>query len=64
MKTSKKDLSPIIVFAYNRKNHLKKTINSLKKCNLSKNSKLIIYLDNYKNHNEKKKSNKSKKILP
>ena len=55
MKTSKKDLSPIIVFAYNRKDHLKKTINSLKKCNLSKNSKLIIYLDNYKNHNEKKK---------
>ena len=46
-------LSPIVVFAYNRLDHLKKTINSLKKCKLSKNSHLIIYLDNYKKISEK-----------
>lgn len=55
MKTSIRNLSPIIVFAYNRIGHLKKTINSLKKCNLSKNSKLIIYLDHHKDDNEKNK---------
>ena len=60
MKTSKKDLSPIIVFAYNRKDHLKKTINSLKKCNLSKNSKLIIYLDHHKE--DKKVSSLAKQL--
>ena len=50
-----RNLSPIILFAYNRLDHLKKTINSLKKCDLSKDSKLIIYLDNSKNEDEKKK---------
>ena len=49
------NLSPIAVFAYNRLDHLKKTIDSLKKCNLSKNSNLIIYLDNYKKVTERDK---------
>ncbi len=61
MKKYMRNLSPIVVFAYNRLVHLKKTINSLKKCNLSKHSKLIIYLDNSKNQNEKKKIIKVKK---
>lgn len=55
MKKNIRNLSPIIIFAYNRINHLKKTINSLQKCNLSKDSKLIIYLDSFKNETEKKK---------
>ena len=49
------NLSPIAVFAYNRLGHLKKTIDSLKKCNLSKNSNLIIYLDNHKKVSERDK---------
>ena len=49
------NLSPIAVFAYNRLDHLKKTIDSLKKCNLSKNSNLIIYLDNHKKVSERDK---------
>lgn len=47
MKIKIKNLSPVVIFAYNRLEHLKKTIESLKKCKLSKNTNLIIYLDNY-----------------
>jgi len=37
--------SPVIIFAYNRLNHLKKTINSLKKNLYANKTRLIIYLD-------------------
>lgn len=48
-----KKLAPIILFTYNRLEHLKKTINSLKKNKLSKFSKLIIYSDGPKNKKDK-----------
>lgn len=56
-----KNLSPVVVFAYNRLDHLKKTIVSLKKCNLSKHSNLIIYLDNYKKISDREKVHNIKK---
>ena len=60
MKSTIRNLFPIVVFACNRICHLKKTINSLKKCNLSKNSKLIIYLDHHKE--DKKVSSLAKQL--
>ena len=47
-----KKLAPILLFTYNRLEHLKKTINSLKKNKLSKFSQLIIYSDGLKNDND------------
>ena len=44
-----KKLAPIVLFTYNRVDHLKKTVNSLKKNKLSKLSHLIIYSDGPKN---------------
>ena len=55
MKTRIKNLSPVVIFAYNRLKHLKKTIESLKKCKLSKKTNLIIYLDNYNKESEKQR---------
>ena len=55
MKVNIKNLSPVVVFAYNRLEHLRKTIESLKKCKLSKNTNLIIYIDNYNNEIDKQK---------
>ena len=43
--------SPVIIFAYNRLNHLKKTINSLKKNLYANKTRLIIYLDYPKEKN-------------
>lgn len=44
-----KKLAPIVLFTYNRLDHLKKTVNSLKKNKLSKLSQLTIYSDGPKN---------------
>ena len=47
--------APIVLFCYNRLNHLKKTVNSLKKNKLSEFSELIIYSDGAKNDNDETK---------
>ena len=46
-------LAPILLFTYNRLDHLKKTIYSLEKNFLSKYSDLIIFSDGAKKENEK-----------
>ncbi|MCB2141103.1 glycosyltransferase [bacterium] len=46
------DLSPIVLFTYNRPQHTKQTIESLKKNRLALDSKLFIYSDGPKNTNE------------
>lgn len=38
-------LSPIALFAYNRKNHLNSTIQALQDCNLSNQSDLFLFID-------------------
>ena len=50
-----KNLAPIVLFAYNRIDVLKESIESLKKNPLAKKSNLIIYSDNYKSNKDKKK---------
>ena len=48
-------LAPILLFTYNRLNHLKKTINSLKKNKLYEFSDLIIFSDGARSKSELKK---------
>ena len=55
--------APIIIFSYNRIDHLKKTIISLKKNYLSKESDLLIFSDGSKNSSDKKKIYKIRKYL-
>jgi len=55
--------APIVLFCYNRLDHLKKTINSLKKNKLSKFSKLIIFSDGPKNKHDELKINILRKYL-
>ena len=47
-----RNLSPIILFTYNRLNTLKKCISSLKKNSLSKYSKIYIFSDGPKTNDE------------
>ncbi|WP_206732272.1 glycosyltransferase family protein [Halarcobacter mediterraneus] len=47
------NLSPIVLFVYNRLEHTKKTINALKKNLLAEQSHLYIYSDGYKNEEDK-----------
>ena len=44
--------APLLLFTYNREEHLKKTIKYLKKNKISKNTDLIIYSDGPKNLQE------------
>ena len=55
--------APIILFCYNRIEHLKKTINSIKKNQLSKSSNFIIFSDGPKDITDKKKIFKIRKYL-
>jgi GT2 family glycosyltransferase len=55
--------APIILFCYNRIDHLKKTISSLKKSQLSKFSDLIIFSDGPKNSSDNFKILKIRKYL-
>ena len=55
--------APIILFCYNRLDHLKKTIDSLKKNKLSKFSKLIIFSDGPKNKQDELKIINLRKYL-
>jgi hypothetical protein len=47
------NLTPIILFVYNRPEHTAKTINALKNNELAAESSLIIYSDGFKNENDK-----------
>ena len=55
--------APIILFCYNRLEHLKKTVNSLKRNKLSKFSKLIIFSDGPKNKLDELKVKNLRKYL-
>jgi hypothetical protein len=57
------NLSPIVLFVYNRQYHTKQTIEALKKNELSKESELFIYSDAPKNKNEQKKVNEVRKYI-
>ncbi|MEV3822110.1 hypothetical protein [Aeromonas dhakensis] len=37
--------APIVIFAFNRPAHLKKTVSALSKCELAKSSKVIVFID-------------------
>jgi len=50
--------APIIIFTYNRINHLKKLLHSLKKNPESKTSKVYIFIDGPKNRNNRIKTDK------
>ena len=47
------NLATIILFVYNRLEHTKKTINSLKENSLASESNLYIFSDGWKNDNDK-----------
>ena len=49
---NKKNLSPIVLFVYNRLKHLKKTIEALQFNKLAKSSNLIVYSDGPKNNKD------------
>ena len=59
----KNTLAPIVLFAYNRLEHLKLTISNLKKNNLANSSELIIFSDGPKNTSDVKKINSIRKYL-
>jgi len=48
------NLAPIIVFGFNRPEHMKRMLNSLQKNNESIESKVIFYIDGYDGINDKK----------
>jgi len=56
-------LSPIIIFAYNRLNHLDKLLNSLQKNYLFKKSKVIVFSDGPKNEIDKDKIDSVRDLL-
>lgn len=56
-------LSPIVVFTYNRLDLLKKTIEALQKCYLSKESELIIFSDGAKNQEDLPKIKKIRNYI-
>lgn len=56
-------LAPIILFTFNRLEHTKKTIESLKNNNLANESELFIYSDAARNNNEEKKVDLVRKYL-
>jgi GR25 family glycosyltransferase involved in LPS biosynthesis len=58
-----KKLAPIILFTYNRLDHLKKTVKSLKQNKLSKFSQLIIYSDGPKDKIDELKIQALRKYL-
>ena len=48
-----KDLAPIVLFVYNRLWHTQQTVEALKNNKLSKNSKLFVFSDGWKNPEDK-----------
>jgi len=60
---SQKNLSPIVLFVYNRPDHTKKTIEALQKNNLAQESELFIFSDNYKYNESKTKVDEVRKYI-
>ncbi|TAE73162.1 MAG: glycosyltransferase [Bacteroidetes bacterium] len=56
-------LAPIVVFAYNRPLHLQKTIESLAKNYLARQSEVFIYIDGAKNQEDEIKINEVKSYI-
>jgi hypothetical protein len=57
------ELAPIILFVYNRYEHTKKTVESLKLNKLSSNSSLFIFADGNKNSKDKKSVNEVREYI-
>ena len=55
--------SPIVIFAYRRPAHLKRTLNSLMKCNGFADSPVIVYCDGPKNLKEKKATDEVRQVV-
>jgi hypothetical protein len=55
--------APIILFTYDRPNHLEQSLNSLKRNYLSKYSDLIIFSDNYKTFDDKNRVLEVRRII-
>ena len=47
------DFAPVIVFTYNRVNHLKRTLDALNSCEHASETDLFIYCDSYKSDKDK-----------
>ena len=58
-----KNLAPIILFTYNRLNHLKSCVNSLKKNKLSCESRIYIFSDGPKKNSDKSKIKKVRNYI-
>ena len=58
-----KELSPIILFTYNRPWHTQQVLTALQKNELSQQSELFIYSDRGKNFEDEKKVEETRKIL-
>lgn len=58
-----KELSPIILFTYNRPWHTQQVLTALQKNELSQQSELFIYSDGGKNFEDEKKVEETRKIL-
>ena len=58
-----KTLFPIVITLYNRPEHTKKLLDSLKKCLDSQKYKYYIFCDGPKNKNEKKKINQVRNLV-
>lgn len=56
-------ISPVLLFTFNRLSHLKKTINSLKKNKISKETELIIFSDGPKDKEDIKKIKEVRKYI-
>lgn len=56
-------IAPIAIFAYNRCNHLVKTINSLSKCIGFGEGPITVYIDGPKNQKDKEKISKVKNVV-
>ena len=59
----RKELAPIILFAYNRPMHVKQTLEALQKNKLSEQSELFIFSDGGKNFEDEKLVEETRKIL-
>ena len=57
------NLAPIILFVYNRPEHTKKTLESLKINELASESSLFIFSDGSKNENDKKSVDEVRKYI-
>lgn len=55
-------LAPVVIFIYNRPNHIQRTLNSLKQCKGYIDSPIIIYGDGSKNTSENSDIEKTRKL--